>query len=55
MEQGITTEPGDEATGLLRILVGGAEWLTLAPGARVPVGLPDGSGAPIAVQWTATA
>ena len=35
----------------------GAEWLTLAPGARVPLGLPHGSGAPearpLTVQWTA--
>ena len=35
----------------------GAELLTLAPRARVPVGLPDGSGAPearpLTVQWTA--
>ena len=35
----------------------GAEWLTLAPGARFPVGLPYGSGAPearpLTVQWTA--
>ncbi len=37
------------------IMVWWAELLTLAPGARVPVGLPDGSGAPGAVQWTATA
>ena len=35
----------------------GAEWLTLAPGARVPAGLPYWSGVPearpLTVQWTA--
>jgi hypothetical protein len=46
MKQGITTKPADEAAGLGRIRVGVVEWLTLAPGASFPVGLPDGSGAP---------
>jgi hypothetical protein len=42
MEQGGTTKPGDEATGPGRILVGGAEWLTLAPGAELVNGAMDG-------------
>ena len=49
------TKPGDEATGHLVTTCVVSELLTLAPGARVPVGLPVGSGAPRAVQWTATA
>jgi len=50
-------KPGNEDAGLF--IIGseaaanfdrGAELLALAPGARVPVGLPGGFGAPAAVQ-----
>ncbi len=49
-----STPPGIGAAGVWLV---GAEWLTRAPGARVPVGLPDGAGEPearpLTVQWTA--
>jgi hypothetical protein len=58
-QESFTSSQGNLLEGFYRpaLLVYWAEWLTLAPGARVPVGLPVGSGAPearpLTVQWTA--
>ena len=58
-QESFTSSQGNLLEGFYRpaLQVYWAEWLTLAPGARVPVGLPDGSGAPesrpLTVQWTA--
>ena len=60
-QESFTSSQGNLLEGFYRpaLQVYWAAWLTLAPGARVPVGLPVGSGAPevrtLTEQWTATA